>query len=638
MRSVTNWYRLEPQTRNPDLTDGVRAPVHDPLWLLGRQWQFGEFAGEDAGSPVSVAVRGRNAPLSRFRAGAPAAAIDSSGDPTDTDEPRGADSDPYDPSTTPLEPLVEREPVRPNQAPASGGVTDGAEAEAPRRNYRDAAAAGTHFQRLLSDAGFTGHAAATYPDSVRIDATAGPEDGPAADRFLGVVDGRALDGDVLARDVAAARDADGRYTFSTLPLPDGLLGEVTPEDGSADAERAALTDVLDAYLDWYRSLYQEPGAAPGTNDPDADANSAWNPERMEYRFAVAAEGQNGEITLSAPEYHGGRLDWYDFDVASGESLGTQADGESSDVDETLLPTPVSFHGMPRPRWWEIEDADVDVNAFDPAAEDLPRLLLAEFALVFGNDWFSVPVSVPVGSLTEVDDVEVTDTFGVPTDVGPVTGGAGDWQWFTHSGSGGDAPGVLLPPTLVGSLESDPVEEVALRRDEMANLAWGVERLVEGADGRPLDRTEVTRLPDADDPGEPQTPPQTDGLPRYTLSGDVPPYWYPLVPERVSPHSAEIRLRRGRLLGADESAVPGPLGRILSPGEPLALREEEVPRAGARVRRRYQLARWTDGSTHLWSTHERTTGTSEESSGLEFDTVRDAEEAPGSDNTGEDGSP
>ena len=35
--------------------------------------------------------------------------------------------------------------------------------------------------------------------------------------------------------------------------------------------------------------------------------------------------------------------------------------------------------------------------------------------------------------------------------------------------------LFLPPTLGPTLESEPLELVHLLRDEMANLAWGVER-------------------------------------------------------------------------------------------------------------------------------------------------------------------
>jgi len=50
------WMRLEPQSVSGDPTPGIEARVHDATWLLARQWQFGEFQGEDAGTPVSVSV------------------------------------------------------------------------------------------------------------------------------------------------------------------------------------------------------------------------------------------------------------------------------------------------------------------------------------------------------------------------------------------------------------------------------------------------------------------------------------------------------------------------------------------------------------------------------------------------------
>ena len=50
MASITTFSRLEPQPRRGDVTVGAAAPVRDPLWLLARQWQVGEFAGQDGGT------------------------------------------------------------------------------------------------------------------------------------------------------------------------------------------------------------------------------------------------------------------------------------------------------------------------------------------------------------------------------------------------------------------------------------------------------------------------------------------------------------------------------------------------------------------------------------------------------------
>ena len=40
--------------------------MHDPLWMLTRQWQLGEFEGEDSGSPIYVKVDNRQDKISRL--------------------------------------------------------------------------------------------------------------------------------------------------------------------------------------------------------------------------------------------------------------------------------------------------------------------------------------------------------------------------------------------------------------------------------------------------------------------------------------------------------------------------------------------------------------------------------------------
>ena len=38
-------------------------------------------------------------------------------------------------------------------------------------------------------------------------------------------------------------------------------------------------------------------------------------------------------------------------------------------------------------------------------------LIAEFALIYGNDWFQVPLSIPVGCQASITSLNVADTFG-----------------------------------------------------------------------------------------------------------------------------------------------------------------------------------------------------------------------------------
>ena len=54
MTDVYSLTRVEPVSRGGDPGDGLAATIHDPLWTLARQRQFGELTGEDAGTPVQA--------------------------------------------------------------------------------------------------------------------------------------------------------------------------------------------------------------------------------------------------------------------------------------------------------------------------------------------------------------------------------------------------------------------------------------------------------------------------------------------------------------------------------------------------------------------------------------------------------
>jgi hypothetical protein len=69
------------------------------------------------------------------------------------------------------------------------------------------------------------------------------------------------------------------------------------------------------------------------------------------------------------------------------------------------------------------------------------------------------------------------------------------------------------------------------------------------------------------------------------------------------------------------STPGiiaPLGRLLAADTPLF--EEEFAREGIKLERRYRLARWSDGSTHLWVARRKEIGVTASASGLRFDQV------------------
>jgi hypothetical protein len=299
----------------------------------------------------------------------------------------------------------------------------------------------------------------------------------------------------------------------------------------------------------------------------------------------------------------------------------------------VLPTPISFGGMPARRWWEFEDAKVDFGKIDAGSVDLARMLLIEFNSLYGNDHFVIPIDIEVGSICRIRSLVVKDNFGARTLIKPSSEVAtpdGTWQMFHISldhrvaDQGTTVPEFLfLPPVLGPSLQSASLEEVLFLRDEMANLAWAIERTVEGPSGRPVNRFEAfqeqRRREEQTGASAPVQPNANSTAPLvYRLATSVPPHWIPLLPVQVGERAIRLQLRE--MYDPVTGKGIEPQGIVLKATNPLEIYNEEVPRAGARVTRAYQYARWIDGSTHLWIGRRKQPGRGEGSSGLRFDII------------------
>ncbi|MGW0658321.1 hypothetical protein [Streptodolium elevatio] len=610
--SITTWTRLEPRTRTADLSPASEARIADPLWLLARQWQFGEFQGEDAGSPILARVDAEAARFTRYRGG-----------------PDGHLSIALE-SGAPLEAVVEREPAE--------LVAD----------LRWAAETGRVFLRLLTEHGAGALRTAVLARYPLPTAAGGPAD-ESTDGYLRIVSGRVPHGrpllDACAGDrLVAELDVPGELVEAVEGTAAAWLTwlGVPPRPPEPDpGYLLQLPGVLEAPATERppRLPWPPPEALPPVSVPGLEG-AAWQRDRLEYSFAVAAAHTEDEVVLSATEYGGDRLDWYHLDHEPGRTLHAEPDVEH--VVRTVLPTPVGYPGMPSTRFWELEDAGVNLGSVAAGRTDLARMVLLEYGTVYANDHFLVPLDLPIGSVTRIRSLVVTDTFGVRTLVPPAPAGRG-WSLFRPSPRTGAPVDALLvlPPTAVDALASPPVEEVRFLRDEMANLGWAVERVVTSATGRPVDREHSGAVA----PGRAARPAGT-GVPEagYTLASAVPAHWVPLVPRPTDGRPDQVRLHRTPLQVVDASGMPVPVtghSRLLdwredphAPGRlvELAVPEEEVGRSGVRVVRQWQLARWTDGSVHLWLGRTKRTGGGIATSGLRFDAVDTAGAAEAVDTT------
>ena len=164
-----SWKRLESATVDPNIAEGLEARIADPLWMLARQWQTGEFKGDDAANPLLVSLEARSVRIERL--------VLPGGRTIELDEVE-----------TPLEPLVEREPVR--DGPSSPRVA----AELGRLLVRS-------LQRVGVPKAFLIELQSRYPLDLPLD------DGldPTGRRRLELLARRTIDGLRLASAIAAIK-------------------------------------------------------------------------------------------------------------------------------------------------------------------------------------------------------------------------------------------------------------------------------------------------------------------------------------------------------------------------------------------------------------------------------------------------
>ena len=539
---VRGWNRLEGRPRSADFTRSLRAEVRDPLWFLTRQWQYGEFEGEDAGSPIDVRLGLDTTTLDAFEIGTQMLA-------------------PYDPSI-PLEVRVEHEPI-PFDLTLHMQLA---------RVFERLLAARNHDARL-----------ADYANLYSLDYETG---------IAGVDTG----------DARALFEMGRGFLFDTAKLVAGVRDgshatAINGFHGLTPAEKTDLVNAAAALVNWFDRTYPAPSSD----------HQSWQPDRLEYRFAVW--GRGGNLRLAADAHRGGDLDWHAFDVS--RDLAPGSIGPVTAL--SFLPTAIRFNGMPSPRFWEMEDGKTDFGALDVAASDAAKLLIAEFLLLYSNDWCLVPLELPIGSFSRILGLLVTDVFGDQFLVGPADpnndGGWPPFSMFRLAGDLVDQKGLFLAPSLASAMEAPAMERVEFLRDEMANMVWAIEQYAPSKLGEPVSLDRSAPPPDAGEVAEGVTA-------RYRLGTTVPSNWRPFVPAHVPGSTRSIRLQRARMPGQPLS----PVGEILNVPAPYFIAEEEVPRAGRIVTRSFQRARWTNGSTFLWIGRSSPVGRGEGSSGLVFDQI------------------
>ena len=559
--TITAYNRLEATPRSTNFDRSLKAEVRDAMWMLTRQWQFGEFQGEDAASAVTAQIIGEHTSMDRVRFPKNNVSV-------------------YD-QTVPLETHVERETLT--------------------ANLFLAVQMGRYFGKLMRANGLDaalGKFVDKYPLTYSID-----RNDIEGQLLLHAAVGRVFDGFILHRDI---NTPDGAGTvFESWLAGEGLsVGSFEP------LERA--------FIAWHKRNYSQPANV---------ADGCWLPSQLEYQFAVASPSvaPGSQKALIADQYAEGHLDWYSFDLDQRQQIVLDPDPEPVAVTEqysSFIPAPIKFKGMPLPRFWMMEDSQTDFGKIDTSVTGLLHLLLAEFGLIYSNDWFMLPYPLSINTVCEIKNMVITDVFGEHVLIRPAGRGSETswhrWAMFHHTDRNNATRNTnifYLAPAITKGIESDPLEDVTMLRDEMANMVWGVESTVPSQAGRGVSGMEMARL---ETEPVPFVPVGDSAAIRYVLGTIVPENWIPFIPVHLPGSDAEIRLQRARLPGAKP-----PKGVLLNEAQPVYfINEEEVPRSGISVQRSYQRTRWLNGRTYLWIGRRKETGKGEGWSNLKFDQIED----------------
>lgn len=580
---VIAYNRLEARPRTLDFTGSLRAEVRDPLWMLTRQWQFGEFQGEDAASPVTSRIAYQHQKIDQVAL-------------------HDGKAFAFDAAVMPLETRVERERIPLTVRELAGGEI-----------FSDllfAAQWGKKFLQMLKDEGMANHHELylkKFPIRVLPPA---PLEGhsravqdPEAEQILISVAGRVADGVAIWR--AVENGTHDSWLDTQLGGDKPLLKSIATAFGTYCSKK-------------FKRLFTQ---------PEDIADTAWLNNHLEYQFAVggASAQEKPQLVLSAEQYHQGHLDWYSFDAVTDRQLTRDPEStptvEGEQV-ESFLPAPVRFKGQPQPRFWEMEETQTDFGKIETSTTGLLHLMLAEFGLIYSNDWFMLPHPMDINTVCEIRGILVDDTFGRHTFIRPAGRGPGTlwqrWGMFHHTEKGSQWPSAsrfYLVPAVGKVLESEPLERVNFMRDEMANMVWGVESIILSQMGKGISGNETAR---SNEKADLLTATDEDVKIRYVLGTTVPKNWIPFIPVHAENSVSEIRLQRARMVGGEP-----PRGWILrEPGSPYFIEEEEVPRTGIYVERSWQRTRWIGGKTFNWVGRRKTAGRGEGWSQLVFDQIVD----------------
>jgi hypothetical protein len=602
--TIVMWNRLEGRPRTNNFDRALKAEVRDALFMLTKQWQLGEFRGDDAGSPVLTKIHLQTTKFNKYKAGAnPAQQFETS---------------------MPLEAKVEQ-----RMLPFRAGKQD--------LSLDIRLLMGRQWLKMINKPSIS----SLKKEFIKAYSIKKPDPDKrenaqicahlSAWQQYAAVAGRGMDGAAL---YFYLKEDPNHHAYDKITVT------------LSATQKTLIDDIAKKFIVWFEKLFYQ---------PLQEKEDAWLPSKLEYQFACSALIKGVEKVFTAEEYYQGDIDWYNLNVD--RSVQTLGDVETaSDLEQahtfSFFPTQIEYDGMPNTRWWTFEQGKTNFGDIKPDTTDLNKLLLIEFGLVYANDWFLVPITMPAGSITNVRGIAVTNVFGERIWVEPsVKSNNEDWKsWSMYALKIINTErehtdlSLLLLPTAPKIQESQPVEEVNLIRDEMANMVWGIETKIilpsgnikPGREAALELKSHLRRIvmKENSEGAHLVQAVESKAAIKYQIMSTVPENWLPFIPVHVPGTNREIQLQRAAMPRIiEEDKDPEKTGKKIEPRTKLlrvgldpqpngiyTIFEEEVPRSGVRIYQSYKRTRWHSGRVYNWLGVRKQIGRGEVSSGLAYDLI------------------
>ena len=591
--------RLETRTRKENSKTALSFAVHDPLWMLTRQWQFGEFKGDDCGSAIWAKVKIEHAELSSISNGTQSIEIN---------------------KDNALEHHVERMNIH---------ITEAVRIESAYRFKKsiDFSSIKNKSQQIVK------YLQTKYPLASFTDVDSNTSEKTTKEIISEI---KKQKNTHLEAFLAAfgSRSFDGYHVY--LSIKANTILDTTLKNIVSTGDQSEFNALCKSYATWFKATYQ----------PVDDESNFWVDEKLGYELSVSSKALQKKYAVE--DYHSGRLSWYSFDVEEETTTHTK---EEFTMEKylTFIPTLAEFPGSPNKRLWTFEDAKIAMGNSELSADSLANAVILQYTTMYGNDWLVTPMELNAGMISQVKGIMVTDVFGVryfidssTGQTSPETSYSGKWEMFTTSKKGAyekqdfKTDGRLFfPPTVARTEESMAVEEVQFLRDEMANMVWAVETKINDNCGNTLDgdnyAAEVNEALNALNIKS-EGLEETEADYSYLFQNNVPLNWIPFSPVKFSPGEAnairEIRFQRSTMpLFIKDSFEPiRPSTRLMRTGindkdEVKAykfINEEEILAIGTKVALTNQRTRWFKGKTFNWLGDKKEISRTQANSGLSFD--------------------